>query len=295
MNDWDDLRFFLALAQTGSLSMAARLLAVNHSTVSRRIATLEERYGVRLFDRQPTGVMLTPAGALILEYAEEIDLKYKAVDRLIHGQDYRLSGPLSITMPHDLACFCVIPFLEEFSAEYPEIELKLLLGTSLKDLNAREADIAIRLTASPPQHLVGTKVAALRHGVYQSTQYSPNADGSEKVIIWNHEIEKPFWVASHFPSARVALRVDDLSSMYAAVRAGLGIARMPCYFPDAIRADDIKRRDMILPNSSWGVWILSHTDLRTTARVGAFRKFLKQMLEKQIDLFEGLQSVYIDL
>ncbi len=292
MHNWDDIRFFLALARSGSLTSAAKLMSVNHSTIARRIAAMEERHGVRLFDRVPSGYELTSVGSLIFEQAELIESRHRALDRLMFGYDHRLSGPLLVTMPHDLASFCVIPHLTEFAETYPDVELKLLAGTDLKKLNAREADIAIRLTASPPEYLVGERIAALRHGVYQSTEYCSDEGGAERVILWNHETELPSWVLDHYPNARVVLRVDELTSMYSAVKSGIGIARIPCYLPDLLRDPEIKRRNLELKPSNWGVWLLSHVDLKTTARVVVCKRFLRELLIGQRDIFEGRRSHY---
>lgn len=293
MNDWNDLKYFLALARSGTLTGAARDLAVQHSTVSRRITAFEERYNVRLFDRGLNGYTLTQAGTLIFEQAVEIELKHLAVDRLMFGHDSRLSGSLCLTMPHDLANFCVLPYLHEFSRDYPDVDLTLSFGSSLKNLNAREADIAVRLTAHPPEHLIGYKAAELRHGIYQSTAYKSNTSDVDRLVLWKHEHELPTWAKTHFPNSKIALKVDDLSSMYAAIKAGIGIARMPCYFPDAQREADVKRLNLPLVNSDWGVWLLTHADLKTTARVTVCKHFLKRILVAQKALFEGNLSNYL--
>ena len=115
----------------------------------------------------------------------------------------------------------------------------------------------------------------------------------EKVILWNHETELPPWVVEHYPHARVVLRVDELMSMYAAVKSGLGRARIPCYLPDALQDPDVKRRRVTLMPSDWGVWLLSHVDLKATARVAVFRSFLKDILINQKALFEGKLSDYM--
>lgn len=292
MNDWDDLRFFLAVARVGNVTGAAKLLGVNHSTVSRRIQSMEEKHGVRLFERLSHGYETTPAAAAILELAEDIEQKNQEVDRLLFGQDQRLQGQLNVTMPHDLANFCVIPKLNAFVEQFPEVELRLIVSPGLKNLNAREADIAIRLTPNPPDYLIGKKVANLRHGIYRSKSYVPNSSGEDTVILWNHEKEIPQWVVDHFPNAHINLRVDDLASIYAAIKSGIGIARIPCYLPDTLQEPDIVRMDLPLQASKWGVWILSHVELKETARVKACKEYLSDILSEQKDIFEGRRSLF---
>lgn len=290
MTDWDDLRFFLAVARAGNVTAAASHLRVNHSTVSRRITAMEAKHGVRLFERVATGYELTASGECIVDLAEDIERRQLQVERLLFAQDSRLQGKLTLTLPHDLASYVVLPHMAQFSERYPDIDLNLLVSAGLRDLKAREADIAVRLTATPPDYLVGKKVAQMVHGVYRAPHYQSSADGADKVILWGFEQELPAWAKAHFPNATVAARVDDLSAMYAAVQAGMGLARMPCFLPDARPSDALIRLDLSLKPSSWGVWILSHKDLRATERVRVCREFLQSILLAQKDLFEGRRS-----
>ena len=293
MNDWDDLRYFLAIARSGSVTGAAHQLGVNHSTVSRRIAAMEKRHRVRLFERLANGFEMTEAASAILDAAKAIEAKNLEVERLLFGQDKRLSGSLKVTMPHDLANFCIIPHIQNFCRQYPDIDMKMLVSPGLKDLAAREADIAIRLTPNPPDYLIGQKLAAMRHGVYQSVHYQPEQDHRERVILWTQDNSAPAWVTEHYPNAKIVLRVDDLASMYAAIKAGLGIARIPCYLPDTLQDADIKRRDIALKPSTWSVWLLSHVDLKATARVNVCKHFLKEVIRQQQDVIEGKCSSYL--
>ncbi len=292
MTDWDDLRYFLAVAREGNVTAASSHLKVNHSTVSRRISAMEARHGVRLFERLPNGYKLTSAGDNIFQLTQEIEEKSLQVERLLFAQDSRLQGKLNITLPHDMANHCILPYFNSFTHSYPDIDINYIVSPRLKNLNAREADIAIRLTASPPDYLIGKKVANLRHGIYRSSLYSTKPSNEDRLILWHFEQEKPKWVKQYFPNAQVAMRVDDLASMYAAVKAGVGLARMPCYLPDVHADEHIFRLDLALKPSTWGVWVLSHKDLRDTRRVKICKDFLNDILIRQKALFEGELSVY---
>ncbi|SMF30061.1 DNA-binding transcriptional regulator, LysR family [Alteromonadaceae bacterium Bs31] len=289
MNNWDDLRYFLQLARNGSLSAAARALGVNHSTIARRIGAFEKTHGIKLFTRHPEGYRLSDAGEEIYARALTIEAENHAVERLLYAGDTRLSGKLVATMPHDLANFCIIPHLQVFTEQYPDVDLELVVSPGLKNLSAREADMAIRLTPAPPDNLVGVELAKLRHGVYFSDEASFHSK-QPNLIIWRHETQLPDWATEHFPESNVVLRVDDLASMYAAVKAGLGIARMPCYLPDVLKDSHIYRTPISLTPSTWGVWVLHHADLRETARVRAFKKFLSATITEQKSLIEGEMS-----
>lgn len=290
MSEWDDLRFFLAVARSGSISGAAKQLGVNHSTVSRRINTYEKSHDVRLFDRVPTGYELTAAGEHIFHHALEIEQRVQSVERELFGRDTRLQGPVRVTCYHGIATQVIIPELGRFREQYPDIDLELIITTDVRDLSAREADIAVRGTPQPPEHLIGRKVASFVHGIYTSEAYMKRGLMRDELILWRNDPEVFDWVQANYPEARVALRVDDVLSMAEAVRAGLGLARLPCHTGDMI---GLYRLPIDLPPSEWGIWILSHADLRATARVRVCREFLASVFEEKNDLLEGRCSRYL--
>jgi len=288
MNDWDDIRFFLAVARNGNVTSAAKVLKVNHSTVSRRIRALEEKHGVRLFERIPTGYEMTDAAANIFELALELENKNNQISRHLYGQDSRLQGKINLTMPHDILEFCLFDHLAEFHRQQPDIQLNLAVTKGLKNMAAREADIAIRLTNTPPEYLIGKRIATLQHGVY--IHKSIKEMDEQPIIVWGGEDELPIWAKINFPKAKIVMQVDDLFSMYCAVKSGIGMARMPCYLPDSIDNKTVSKLNIDIPPSDWGVWVLSHIDLKKTARVRYCREFLIDAMEQQKDLFEGRKS-----
>ncbi|MEN8196747.1 MAG: LysR family transcriptional regulator, partial [Pseudomonadota bacterium] len=174
--DWDDLRFFLAVAHKGSIRAAAAALGVNHSTVSRRIDGFERKLGVRLFERLPTGYLVTPAGEDMMQSARRMEEEAAAIDRRVAGRDHRLSGPLRVTMPDSLAQKLLMPDIVAFSDRHPEIELELVISYVFADLNKREADVAIRMANDPPGHLVGRRVVRQAKAVYASRDYLARHD-----------------------------------------------------------------------------------------------------------------------
>jgi len=295
MNDWDDMRYFLEVARSGNVTSAAKALGVNHSTVSRRIRTLEERHGVRLFERIPSGYEMTTAASAIYELALELESKNQQVSRQLFGQDSRLEGEITITMPHDILDYCLMDELAQFRELHPNIQLNLLVAKGLKNLAAREADIAIRLTPEPPDYLIGKEIAKLQHGIYVNRNI--NYPSKTPLVVWSDERTLPAWAAKNFSNAEIVMRVDDLYSMYAAVKAGIGIACMPCYMPDVLvnakTNADVKRLPIDLPASTWGIWVLSHIDLRRTARVRHCRDFFIDRLEQSKGLYTGAQSQII--
>ncbi len=288
--NWDDLRFFLALAREGTVSGAGRTLNVKHTTVARRIAALEEQLGSRLFDRMPSGYGMTQVGENLMPHALGVEELVNAADREVFGMDTQLSGSLKIAASYDMFSRLVTPRLSEFKRKFPLIDIELVSSTGLVDLGSRQADIALRISPKPPEQLVGRRVVSLGHGVYGTEEYLRNNRDTEQLILWGYEKNKPEWVVDHFPDADVALRTSEVLTMMEAVKNNLGIARLPCYVADA--DPELRRLDLELTPSEWGMWVLSHADLRSTARVRACREFLIKIIEEQRALVEGVNSHY---
>ena len=288
--NWDDLRFFLALSREGSVSGAGRALGVKHTTVARRIRAFEEQLGTRLFDHLPDGYAMTQAAENMFEHALAMESLALTVHREVFSRDAELAGPLKLTVSHDLADRLIVPKLGAFTEAYPHIDLQLLTTTDPIDLAAREADIAVRLTAKPPDYLVGREITRLAHGIYGTTRTLRKLSDPVNVILFRSEADRPAWVTENFPNARTVFRVDDVSSMAAATRSHLGLSRMPCYCGDSDTG--LRRLDVPLTPSDWGVWILSHVDLRATARVRVCREFLLETIEQQRPLIRGEKSRY---
>ena len=254
MKNWDDILYFLEVARSGSVTAAAKVIGVNHSTVSRRIKACEEKHGVRLFDRTPTGFEITEAGGAIYNLALEVEDKHQQIARALFAQDNRLQGDINLTMPHDLMEFALIEDIEHFLAEHSEVNLNLYVARNIKNLAAREADIAIRFSPSPPEYLLGRKISNLHYGIYASQKM--HAAEKQRLVVWENETDHPDWAKTHFPDAKIALRVDDLHGMYTAVEAGVGIARMPCYLPDIMKSPKVKRYPLELQTTDWCLWVL---------------------------------------
>jgi len=288
--NWDDLRFFLALAREGSVSAAGRALSVKHTTVSRRIAAFEEQLGSRLFDRMPSGYAMTQVAENLMPHALGMEELVNAADREVFGMDAQLSGPLKLAASYDVFSRLITPKLHLFTDQFPAIELELMSSTGLVDLGSRQADIALRLSAKPPEYLIGREIVPLSHGVYASEQYLNDRPDQDQLILWGHDKEMPEWVGDHFLDAKVFARTSEVMTMMEVVKNHLGLARMPCYVADT--EPTLRRLDLALTPSDWGVWVLSHADLRSTAKIRACREFLIEIIEQQRALIEGLSSRY---
>ena len=288
--NWDDLRFFLALARSKTVSAAGQEIGVKHTTVARRIKMLEQALSSRLFDRLPDGYAMTHAGEKLYQHALIMEEQALTLNREIVGMDIQLQGSLKLTAAHDVLTRLIIPHLGLFKRAYPKIDLQLSSSTNLANIGTKEADIALRLTPNPPDYLIGKKVLPLGMGLYASGKYLKRNLEIEQLILWSLKDKQSDWVKQHFRNAKINLLVNDVTTMAACAVQHMGIARLPCYIADSYPT--LRRLNLEIKPSTWGVWILNHIDMRETARVRACREFLINIIEQQSALILGTESRY---
>lgn len=291
--DWHDLRVALALAQGGSVRGAARALGTSHSTVLRRLGALEAAVGVRLFERTDERYEPTNAGLDVIETAKELEDAIVALERRVEGRDLKLSGPLRVTLPDPLLPV-LLPVFHRFSEQYPEIDTLLSTSQEYVDLAQREADVALRIASEPPPDLVGRRAAEIACAIYGSQRYLRGraTRNLEKLawVGWPIGSNTTFarWMREHVAGAHIALRVESSCAMREAIDAGAGISIMPCAFGDQRPG---WQRVRLLPELSTPLWILTHRDLRATARVRALRDVLWQAISDSRALYAGQRRV----
>lgn len=296
MLDWADLRYFAAVARLGSLAGAARELGVNHSTVFRRINTLEAGLGVKLFERLPTGYALTGAGEEMLASAARVGEEITALERRIAGRDYRLSGSVRVTTTDTLGLSFVQPYLFEFYRDYPGIQVELVISNEFFSLSKREADVAIRPTRNPPEELIGRRLCALAWAVFGSKRYLKEkprprtaADLARHRLVCGDDslahLPAMHWLQQHAPEADVVYRSNSLIAQLFAVRTGFGLAVLPCFLAD--QDGDLVRVLSPPADLMSELWLLTHRDLRQTARVRAFMDFIARTIARDRALIEG--------
>ncbi|MCA9591368.1 MAG: LysR family transcriptional regulator [Myxococcales bacterium] len=287
--DWDDLRTALFLAREQSVRRAARALSVSHSTVLRRIAALEARAGVRLFDKLAEGYVMTAAGEEMFAAAKDLEEIVTGLERRVRGRDTQLSGAVRVTLP-DPFLPLMVPILRAFGDEYPEIEVTISVGVGYADLAHREADLAIRTTPEPPPDLIGRRVAEAGVGIYGAASYLRGRKTRDLEALdwvgWEHGSEMAFarWMEKNVPNARVPIRVTHSWAIGAAVDAGAGVAIYPCAYGE-LRPG--WKRVRLMEQVSAPMWLLSHRDLKTTARVRVLRDYLAVAIGKQRKVVEG--------
>lgn len=289
--DWDDLKFFLALVRMGSIRAAAKDLGVNNATVSRRIRSFEERIGSRLFDRLADGYALTAAGEALIDSAERIEREVFEIQRRIVGQDAKLSGEVKFSATHGFVLKLLMPAFARFMQQYPDVTLEVDMSYATVNLSAREADIALRVSKSPPEHLVGRKIARFAKAAYATPAYLDQHDvsvdqGSARWIGWNDHVPFPEWVRkSAFPHIPVFGRFSSDMSQVEAAKLGVGISMLPCFIGD--RESELVRVPPGEVSVSHDLWLLTHKDLLSTARIRTFWDHLVEELKGWRSLLEG--------
>ena len=289
--NWDDLRVFLAVARNGSISGGAKQLDLQHSTVSRRVRKLEQDLGARLFDKVSSGYQLTPAGENLMQAAVRMERELLEVDGRLAGGDLRPSGPLRVTAIDNMATTVLMPMFTGFSRRYPDVTLNLAISNSDVSLAQREADVAIRLTNTPPDTLIGKRVATVSSAIYASPAYieQVRSDGGEPQWLG---VEcccfHKAWTKQACGGQQHRFVVDDTLLTQAALREGMGVSILPCFMGDS--DPGLQRYDDPRPEWDLGLWILLHPDLRRTARVLAFRDFMTEAIQAEQDLFGGRRA-----
>ncbi|MGN6528738.1 MAG: LysR family transcriptional regulator [Burkholderiaceae bacterium] len=298
MDDWNDLRLVLAIHRAGSLTAAATALSVDHSTTFRRLKSLEERLGVRLFERLPGGAYAaTEAGARMAAGAERMEDEALALARDLTGRDHRLHGRLRVTSSETLAFSRLTPLLAAFRQAHPGIVVELAIDNRVLDLSRREADIALRPVRPTEGDLWGRQLARVAWGLYASPGYleargrpaNVRGLGRHALIGWEEAasgIAAADWLARGAPAEAVVYRSNSLVNHLVAAKAGIGLALLPCYLGDG---DDGVVRALARPIAELEgeLWIVTHADLRRTARIRAFFEVVGEQLAQQRALFEG--------
>lgn len=296
MRDWDDIRFFLAIARGGNLSAAGRLLGVRHTTVLRRLDALETRLGLRLFERLPGGYTATPAGEEMLTAARRVEDEMLGMARRLAGGEIQLSGTVRLAAPDDLADSLLPPILIGLRRRHPGIELELHISNDFVNLTRRDADIALRPGVRPPDTIVGRHIADIAFAVYGERKFVGSRPPLTRASDLIHEnllapddglahTTVAQWLRQVVPGARGIYRSNSFAHLMIVCSTGMGFAVLPCFLgdtvPDLIRALP-PQQAMRSP-----LWILTHPDLRTTAPIRAVLDFLADGITAKKILLEG--------
>ncbi|MBR0642444.1 LysR family transcriptional regulator [Roseomonas hellenica] len=286
----EDLRLLAALAETGSLAAAARQVRVNHASAWRRLGALEGRLGVRLFDRHRTGYAATPAGEEAIAVARHMLAELEALERRLAGRDIRPSGIVRLTTTDTLLAL-VLPVVARLRATHPGLVAELVTDNGFFTLTRRDADIALRPASAAPEGLVARRLGTVATAVYASARYRETRAGDPLALDWlapddslSH-LGSARWIADKVAPERIVYRASSLLALAAAARAGIGLAPLPCVIADP--DPGLVRVMPPLAEMATSLWLLTHPDLRSTARVRVVLDALAEQLKAQRGLLAG--------
>ena len=300
MLDWNDLRYFVAVADQGSTLKAGRLLRVSQTTVARRIAALEEAVGLTLFERRSAGYALTPDGESLLRHARLVAGAAGQFETIAASRERDLSGSVRLTTQEIFAITLLSPMIKELHDKHPEILLEVDTQQDLLDLGEGQADIALRSTGQKESAgVVGRKICIDDWTLYCSREYAAahgvprtRADLKQHAIIgggggklWLHY---EAWLRSLGLEGQVAMHHASSMGLLSGVRSGFGLAVLPCVVADA--DPDLIR--CLPPRNDHGrmMWLLTHERVRRTPRVRLVIDFLYERLMRHVRMLEDAKA-----
>ena len=291
--DWEQIPYFLAVAQTGSLRAAAELLNATHGTVNRHLLALEAAYGVQLFYRTRTGLQLTDAGRSLVPMAKHAESVVLGARQRLQGLDREEAGSLRFSLTGVMAYEIVAPILVKFFAAFPAIDVQISVSDRFEDITRLETDVSLRYAHEVMDDVVARKLFPMALAPYASRDYlkqhfakaGRRGEGLHW-IGWDEINPRPEWVSSsQFPRAEVRHATTDHIMQLSLLRKGYGMLNTSVYFetlfPEIVQ---VPGSAVSLDRS---LWILLHSDLRRTTRV---RRFVDFLAEELLQLRPALQG-----
>lgn len=283
--DWNDIRYFLAIAENQSIPAASKYLKVNHSTVLRRLDHMEARLNLTLFIREKGSCTLTEAGNTVLISAKRMEENALQLQQLLFkSDDHVLSGSIVVSASDFVTTQLILPKFSDFFKNYPDLEISFVTTNQFLDLGQRDADIVVRLTDNPKEHLpanlFGRRIGYVDLCAYQGIQ---NRKSNLKWMAWDHSVNFDDWIKAnkypHFPKAGI---VNSCLVQLHAIKSDTYGAILPCFLGDHDK--EVKRIKGCKPFQGFEAWLLTHPDLKGIKRIEVTMKYLAEALEKEIRL-----------
>jgi DNA-binding transcriptional LysR family regulator len=289
---WDEFRLVKAIADAGSLVGAADGLGLNHSTIFRRLGAIEAALGAKLFERSRSGYQPTASGEEMVAVAKAMSDTVVEFERRVAGRDVKPSGELRVTTVDSMAVYLLPPIFTRFRQLNPGVHLDVIIAPNQLNLSRRDADVAIRVTNEPPETLIGRRIGPIRWAVYGcpklAAEYGRRAIEEAPWVGFGEHLGSAVgkrWTERNISLRRQVCRVNSILGMAEAIASGAGAGVLPCFVGNP-RADltcigePIAALDLDL-------WILTHPDLRHSARVRAFTDYVGGELVKLRKTLEG--------
>ncbi|SFW25326.1 LysR family transcriptional regulator [Luteibacter sp. UNCMF366Tsu5.1] len=285
--DWDDLRLFLAIAKTGTLTAAASQLDLSQPTAGRRLRQLEEACGCALFQRSASGFRLTDEGAAMLRHAERMEDEVLAMERELAGQDDTLHGQLRVSSPDWFAHLVLAPAIARFSLRHPRVTIELVADFRMLSLDRREADLVFRFRPSDVPDVVQRRLTYVRYDLFASSGYlaargrpEATADGEGHAIIGMDTqfdaLADVAWLHERFPRAQLTIRSNSREAQGIACAHDAGLAVLPSVLGHHYGLERIDTGDAL---PSRDLWLCYHADLRRLRRLRTFLDFLGEAID----------------
>lgn len=291
---WDDFRIVRAVVHSGGPIAAARMLGINGSTITRRLARLEELLSVALFDRRRTGYVATVQGEEIAALAERVELDVAGVARRVSGHGQGHAGDLRITTSDSILLYFLTPLIASFRVCNPAVRVEVSVGNDTLNLARGESDIAIRATEVPPENLFGRKVAVIAWAPYAASGGAASSPrtacplAERQWVSYSGRLsglKAAGMVAACAAAGTIAYSTDSVAGAAAAIAAGLGVGYLPCMLGDL--SPDLERVGPVEPALDDDLWLLTHPDIRRSGRIYAFMNHCAEAIGRQRDLVEG--------
>ena len=280
--NWDDLRFALAVADHGSVSAAARVLGVNHATVLRRVAALEKRFGASLFTKTQQGYSVAPHRMQVFQAIREVDAAIMGVNRVFEGAQSPLRGVVKVTST-DTFCFDLLPdIIADLRKSAKDLRIDLVSSNAHLDMRRLAADITVRPANGLPDDLVGTVAAKLGFAVFAAP------DGADGWLGLSGDISRSLpaqWLAKAVPADQIIASGDSFRTLTRMAVAGMGRVILPNFIAEP--EEGLVALPDAAPKMAVDIWVASHVDLVDVPRIRAVRDFLIEAISKRADALEG--------
>ena len=291
--DWGDFQIIMTVAQIGQLSKAAEALAISHVTLLRKMSSIESRLKARLFDRIRGHYTPTSAGDELIQAAQAMAPLARQAEMKVLGQDLRPSGHVRITAAGIVVSHLLPPVLKQFATSFPDVTLEFLTSRNHLSLSRREADVALRVSDTVPDWLVGRKLADLDFKIYglRSKGVKPRLQSIEVLAQQKRwvafesdarDLKFDRWLQDTVPDTSVLLRVDSFEHALAMLRGGLGMALLPAFLEPT--CPELMPLTQAIPELRTPLWLITHKELRNTMRIKVVMQAIGPALAHAIKL-----------
>ena len=268
-DNWDDIRFVLAVSRQGSLNAAAAALGVTHATVLRRVASLEKRNACAIFQKNPSGYSVLPEARTILAAMENVEEAVLSLERTIVGANRSPAGNVRIASTDSLCQFVLPQILNEITAQYPDLELTLLSGNSHHDLTRLTADIAVRPSVKLGEGLVGKRAGELGFGIYSDGM--PNRKWMKLDGALSFSLPAK-WLAEHVSPEEMTYGADSFLALQQMAASGVGKCFLPRFVGD--KDERLHRLTVETPNITVPIWVATLEEISHTPRFALVQRVL---------------------